>query len=68
MVGKLFTESGEVLERLWMLCPGGVQNQVEWSPEQLSLVPYLEIGGPASVRRNLILGVFSNPSHSITQA
>ena len=46
--------------------PGGGLEQVVWSPGQPGLVPDLEVGGPACGRSwNLILGVPSNPSHSV---
>jgi len=51
----LYRESGEVLEQTaWRGCgcsvPGGVQDQVGWSPGQPRLVPDLEGGGSACSR------------------
>ena len=48
----LYRESGEVLEQAAQRgcgcsIPGGVQSQAGSGPEQLGLVPVLEVGGPA---------------------
>jgi len=53
--GKLFTESGEVLEQAAQRvcgCPlsGGAQGQVGWGPGQPGLVPDLQVGDPACGR------------------
>jgi len=48
----LYRESGEVLKQAAQRgcgcsIPGGVQSQAGSGPEQLGLVPVLEVGGPA---------------------
>ena len=69
----LYRESGEVLEQAAQRdcgcsVSGGVQDQVGWGHRQPDLVPDLEAGGPACVRRGwnlLIFGVPSKPSRSM---
>jgi len=53
--GKLFTESGPVLEQsaqkgCGCSSPEGVQDQVGWGPGKPDLSPDLEVGGPACGR------------------
>jgi len=68
--GKFFTESDEVLDQAAQRgcgcsVPGGVQDQVGWGPGQHGLVWRLVAQLLWQGGWNLILGVPSNPSHSM---
>jgi len=67
-----YRESDEVLEQAAQRgcecsIPGGVQDQVGWSPGQPDLEPDLEVDGPPCCRGigTGSLGVPSNPSQSV---